>query len=225
MQNNRAEWEEVISNIARINEILPDAVVVGGTSSAIHAEHRTSNDTDFVVNNLKDKFDEILMSLESVSGWKTNRIKPPVLILGNFKGIETGIRQLKRTAPLETKTMEYKGQKLTVPTETEILRIKAFLIISRNATRDYIDFVALSDHLGFEKTKEALKDFDKIYPQENNASALRQLLVQLSNPLPYDLKETDLTKYKNLDKKWQDWNNVKNFCKTISTNIMLSVNR
>ena len=45
----------------------------------------------------------------------------------------------------------------------------------QKATRDYIDFVALSDHLGFEKTKEALKDFDKIYPQENNASALRQL--------------------------------------------------
>ncbi len=225
MSSDKAEWEEVVSNIARVNEILPDAVLVGGTASAIYAEHRTSNDTDFVVNNLKDKFDEILMTLESVSGWKTNRIKPPVLILGNFKGIETGIRQLKRTAPLETKTMEYKGQKLTVPTEQEILRIKAFLIISRNATRDYIDFVALSDHLGFEKTKEALKDFDKIYPQENNASALGQLLVQLSNPLPYDLKETDLTKYKNLDKKWQDWNNVKNFCKTISTNIMLSVNR
>ena len=225
MPNDKNEWEDVVSNIARVNEILPDAVIVGGTASAIYAEHRTSNDTDFVVNNLKDKFDEILMTLESVLGWKTNRIKPPVLILGNFKGIETGIRQLKRTAPLETKTIEYNGQKLTVPTESEILRIKAFLIISRNATRDYIDFVALSDHLEFKRTQEALKDFDKIYPQENNASAIGQLLVQLSNPLPYDLNETDLTKYKNLSKKWQDWNNVKNFCKTLSTNIMLSVNR
>ena len=28
------------------------------------------------------------MSLESVSGWKTNGIKPPVLILCNFKGYE-----------------------------------------------------------------------------------------------------------------------------------------
>ena len=225
MSNDRGEWEDVISNIARVNAVLPDAVIVGGTASAIYAEHRTSDDTDFVVKNLKDRFNEILSTLESVSGWKTDRIKPPVLILGNFDGIETGIRQLKRTMPLETKTMEYKGQKLTVPTELEILRIKGFLIISRNATRDYIDFVALFDHLGLEKTNEALKDFDKLYPQENTASALRQLLVQLSNPLPYDLKGTDLTKYKNLDKKWQDWNNVKNFCKTISTNIMLLVNR
>ena len=225
MSNDKDEWEDIISNIARVNAVLPDAVVVGGTASAIYAEHRTSNDTDFVVKDLKDRFNEILSTLESVSGWKTDRIKPPVLILGNFNGIETGIRQLKRTMPLETKIMEYKGQKITVPTELEILRIKGFLIISRNATRDYIDFVALSDHLGIEKTNKALKDFDKLYPQENNASALRQLLVQLSNPLPYDLKEANLTKYKNLDKKWQDWNNIKNFCKTISTNIMLSVNR
>ena len=137
---------------------------------------------------MKERFSGILSILESVSGWKTNRIKPPVLILGNFNGIETGIRQLKRTMPLETSITEYKGQKLIVPTESEILRIKGFLIISRNATRDYIDFAALSDHLGLEKTNESLKDFDKLYPQENNASALKQLLIQLSNPLPYDFK-------------------------------------
>ena len=225
MLNDKNEWEDVISNIARVNSVLPEAIIVGGTASALYAEHRTSNDTDFVVKDLKERFSGILSILESVSGWKTNRIKPPVLILGNFNGIETGIRQLKRAMPLETRVMEYKGQKLIVPTESEILRIKGFLIISRNATRDYIDFAALSDHLGLEKTNESLKDFDKLYPQENNASALKQLLIQLSNPLPYDLKETDLTKYKNLDKKWQDWNNVKDHCKLVTANIFLPLRR
>jgi hypothetical protein len=33
---------------------------------------------------------------------------------------ETDIRQLKRTLPLETKTIDYNGQKLTIPTESEI---------------------------------------------------------------------------------------------------------
>ena len=225
MLNDKNEWEDVISNIARVNSVLPEAIIVGGTASALYAEHRTSNDTDFVVKDLKERFSGILSILESVSGWKTNRIKPPVLILGNFNGIETGIRQLKRTMPLETRITEYKGQKLIVPTESEILRIKGFLIISRNATRDYIDFAALSDHLGLEKTNESLKDFDKLYPQEKNASALKQLLIQLSNPLPYDLNETDLTKYKNLDKKWQDWNNVKNRCKLVTANIFLHQNQ
>ncbi|MHB1680303.1 MAG: hypothetical protein ACYCTB_07340 [bacterium] len=155
------EWESVISNIARINDILPDAVVVGGTASALYSKHRTSYDTDFVVKDLKEKFNDILSSLEAVSGWKTARIKPPVLILGNLNGIETGIRQLKRAIPLETAVIEYNGQKLTVPTTQEILRIKGFLIIARNATRDYIDFIALADHMGVVKTNEALKNFDE----------------------------------------------------------------
>lgn len=216
------EWEDLVSNIARVKSILPGAIIVGGTASALYAEHRTSHDTDFVVKDLKERFNDILSTLESVSGWKTSRIKPPVLILGNFNGIETGIRQLIRTKPLETTEMEYKGQKLTVPTPEEILRIKSFLIIIRNATRDYIDFIALSNFLGTDKTKEALKNFDELYPQKNNASALRQLVVQLTKPLPYDLKETDLTKYKNLDKKWQDWHNIEEYSKKIAIDIFIN---
>lgn len=35
------DWEEVLSAAARLQRILPDAVLVGGTAAAIHAEHRT----------------------------------------------------------------------------------------------------------------------------------------------------------------------------------------
>ncbi|RZD17425.1 MAG: hypothetical protein EVJ46_04165 [Candidatus Acididesulfobacter guangdongensis] len=225
MKNDKEEdWENVISNIARINDILPDAIIVGRTASALYSEHRTSHDTDLVIKDLKERFNDILSTLEAVSGWKTSRIRPPVLILGSLNGIETGIRQLIRTKPLETTDIEYKGQKLTVPTPEEILRIKGFLILARNATRDYIDFVALADHLGIKKTNKALTSFDELYPQENKASALRQLIVQLTKPMPYDLKETDLTKYKNLDKKWQDWQNIEEYCKKITINIFTNYN-
>lgn len=225
MKNDKEEdWENVISNIARINDILPDAIIVGRTASALYSEHRTSHDTDLVIKDLKERFNDILSTLEAVSGWKTSRIRPPVLILGSLNGIETGIRQLIRTKPLETTDIEYKGQKLTVPTPEEILRIKGFLILARNATRDYIDFVALADHLGIKKTNKALTSFDELYPQENKASALRQLIVQLTKPMPYDLKETDLTKYKNLDKKWQDWQNIEEYCKKITINIFINYN-
>ena len=218
-------WEDVISNIARVNTILPDAIIIGGTAVALHVEHRTSYDTDFVVKDLKERFDEILARLETEVGWVTARIKPPVLILGNLDGIETGIRQLRRSAPLETKNIKYKGKNILVPTKAEVLRIKAFLMIQRNATRDYIDFVALSNNLGKDKTISAIKKFDKLYPQDNNNSALKQLLVQLSNPLPYDLKNINLSKYKNLDKKWQNWENVSDYCKDIATNIFLNFDK
>ena len=41
-------------------------------------------------------------------------------------------------------------------TEAELLRIKAVLILKRNATRDYLDFVALSERMGPDRVKEAL---------------------------------------------------------------------
>jgi hypothetical protein len=40
---DKEEWENVISNIAQINSILPDAIVVGGTAFALYSEHRTSD--------------------------------------------------------------------------------------------------------------------------------------------------------------------------------------
>ena len=75
---------------------LPDweLVLVGGTASAIHAEHRFSRDADHVLTDLRSRFDDVLKELESVAGWKTARVQRPVQILGSLDGIETGIRQL-----------------------------------------------------------------------------------------------------------------------------------
>jgi hypothetical protein len=130
------DWERVLSSAARLQRILPDAVLVGGTASAIHAKHRFSRDADHVLTDLRTRFDEVLAQLESVAGWQTARVQRPVQILGSLDGIETGVRQLIRQQPLETMALNHQGERLTVPTEAEILRIKAVLILKRNATRD-----------------------------------------------------------------------------------------
>ena len=211
------DWELLLSSAARLQRILPDAVLVGGTAAAIHAGHRSSYDADHVLVDLSERFDEVLAQLESVAGWKTARVRRPVQILGNLDGIETGVRQLIRDQPLETTVLDYRGKRLTVPTEAEILRIKSVLILRRNATRDYLDFVALADHMGDERVVQALRSFDELYQQDNGESALQQLQVQLANPLPYDLEEIKLSEYKNLAPRWHDWNSVKAVCAHTST--------
>ena len=218
-RTSRPDWEQVLSAAARLQQLLPEAVLVGGTASALHAQHRFSRDADHVLPGLREHFDEILAQLESVAGWKTARVQRPVQILGSLDGIETGIRQLIREKPLETTVVHYGGQAITVPTKEEILRIKSALILKRNATRDYLDFVALADQLGDEKTTTALRDLDALYPQPNDESALQQLQIQLANPLPYDLEETRLAEYKNLAPKWQDWNTVKAACHHYATTV------
>ena len=213
------DWEFVLSSAARLQRVLPDAVLVGGTASAIHAEHRFSRDADHVLTDLRSRFDEVLAQLESVAGWKTARVQRPVQILGSLDGIDTGVRQLIRETPLETLALNYHGERLTIPTEGEILRIKSVLILKRNATRDYLDFVALADHMGDEGVVHALQTFDKLYPQANGESPLQQLQVQLANAVPYDLDRIspDLTEYKNLAPRWHDWSTVKEACARLST--------
>lgn len=92
--NQLPDWELVLSSAARLQRILPDAVLVGGTASAIHAEHRFSRDADHTLADLRFRFDDVFAELESVAGRKTARVNRPVLILGSLDGIETGIRML-----------------------------------------------------------------------------------------------------------------------------------
>lgn len=211
--DGKSQWEEVLSSAARLQTILPQAVLVGGTAASIYAHHRLSTDDDHVLMDLRENFDEVLAELESVAGWTTARIKRPVQILGSLDGIETGIRQLIRQEPLETTTIVVGNHQITVPTEAEMLRIKAVLVLKRNATRDYLDTAALVDHLGRSRTSEALHPFDALYPQANGESALQQLEIQLAEPLPYDLDSTELPKYKNLDPKWHKWESVTDMCR------------
>lgn len=219
MKNNQLpDWERLLSAQVLFQSHFPECVLVGGTAAALHAHHRISIDADHVLQNLKTKFADILRDVEKESGWRTNRIEPPVLILGNFQGVRTGIRQLIRSAPLET--MQIRG--LKVPTPEEVLRIKAYLIVRRNATRDYIDFVALWDHLGTTRAQNALRTLDVLYPQEGDTLVSQQLAVQLSEPKPWDLLQTDLNQYKALQAPYSDWNEVKRRAFSAGQKIMMA---
>jgi hypothetical protein len=213
------DWEKVLHAAAYLQRILPDAVLVGGSASAIHARHRISLDADHVLADLTQRFDAVLAQLESAAGWQTARVQRPVQILGSLDGILTGVRQLIRRKPLETQTITWKGCTVTLPTPAEMLRIKAVLILRRNATRDYLDFVAMCGKLGESASADALRSLDRLYPQPNKESPLQQLVIQLADPLPYDLEETRLSEYKRLVPQWHDWNAIKRVCARCATSL------
>ncbi len=222
-ESNLPEWDQLLSAAAHLQEILPNATLVGGTAVAIFAQHRLSRDADHVLPDLRHRFDEVLAQLEAVAGWRTARVKRPVLILGSLDGIETGVRQMIREQPLETQEVAIGGVRLVVPIEEELLRIKGVLILRRNATRDYLDFAALAERIGPTRVMEALTPLDQLYPQTSGESALQQLQVQLANPMPYDLENTDLKEYRRLHPKWHDWDRVKEMCATIAIDVFNSL--
>jgi len=216
MKNDIQDWERLLSAQLIFQKHFPECILVGGTAAALHAGHRLSLDADHVFPELKKYFSEMLKKVEQESGWSTKKIEPPVLILGHFQGVRTGIRQLIRMKPLETTMI----RGLKIPTQEEILRIKAYLIVKRNTTRDFIDFIALFDHLGTSQATRALSSLDTCYPQESGTSITQQLVVQLAEPKPWDLSQTDLKNYKSLKDVYADWKEIERRALAASQKIM-----
>jgi hypothetical protein len=157
-------WQDVLIASRRLQTLLPDAVLVGGSAAASHAGHRVS--FDHVLEDLRGRFDDVLDHLERTRGWVTSRTSRPVLILGSLDGIETGIRQLIRRRPLEVEELEVPGGTIRVPTLPEMTRIKAWMVLRRNATRDYLDLVALVDRMGLQAGAATLLEMEHYYDDQ-----------------------------------------------------------
>jgi len=213
----------VFEAAAHLQEVVPDAVLVGGTAAAFHAGHRVSFDDDHVVADLRSRFDDVLAALEETDGWVTARVKRPVLILGSLDDVETGIRNLIRTRPLEVEEAEIGERLVRIPTLAEIVRIKAWLCLMRNATRDYIDFAALSNSLDEAEAAVVVSVMDDYYDDQIGSGGRRvatQVVKQLAEPRPFDLSSIDLGAYRRLDRRWQDWATVADLCRRVAVRVL-----
>ncbi|HVS62625.1 MAG TPA: hypothetical protein VMT85_03865 [Thermoanaerobaculia bacterium] len=217
------EWERVLEAASRLQELVPDAVLIGGTAAAHHAGHRRSFGDDHLVSDLRLRFDAVLQALEDTEGWITARVKRPVLILGSLDGVETGVRNLVRRRPLEVEEVSVGSRKVRVPTLEEMARIKAWLCLIRNATGDYLDFVALAERLGPGAAAEVVLSMDEYYADQLGEGGRRvatQVAKQLAEPRPDDLAEVDLRFYRRLDRRWHDWGAVTDACRRVSVRVL-----
>ncbi len=204
-------FEDVLEKAARLQALVPGAVLVGGSAAALHAHHRESHDHDHVLADLAERYDSILENLEALGDWSTVRVAPGKIILGELGGIETGVRQLLRGRPLESTEVQVRGQRLLVPSAEEILRVKAWLALSRNQTRDYLDIAALAESMGLDEAAGVLRGIDDYYADINRRpeAVATQLVRQLADPRPRDAEvTTQLASYKALDPRWHDWSAV-----------------
>ena len=166
---------------------------------------------------------QAIAALEAIAGWRTKRRVQGRLVLGGSEGIDAGLRNLRRSAPLETTTVRLKsGGELRIPTVEEMLRIKAFLLVGRNATRDYLDVAALSYHLGLRAAARALEPMSELYAEfaGEGGDVLVSVAVKLANPDPYDLTEVDLSEYKGIVAPWNDWRAVEAQCRALATALL-----
>jgi hypothetical protein len=217
------DWEALLAHAAKLQTKVPGAVLVGGTAAALHARHRYSFDHDHVIENLEAHFDKALAALESIAGWRTRRRVRGKMALGEVAGIAAGLRNQRRSAPLETIELEVApSQRVRVPTVEEMLRVKAFLLADRNATRDYLDVAALSHHLGLSKSAAAVERMNDLYGEfaGEGGDMLTTVVTKLAAPDPYDLTEVDLTEYKGIIAPWNNWRAVEEQCRALAIEIL-----
>ena len=214
--------KRVLASAARLQEVVPDAVLVGGSAAALHAGHRDSFYHDHVLADLVDRYETVLEAVETTAGWATSvrASKPPFTIMGSLWGVEAGLRQMRRTRPFETFEFDVgEGRSVVAPTAPEALRVKAFLVVQRNAVRDYLDVVALAEHLGLDAAVGVLSGIDTYYVDRSgeSGSVLTSLVISLADPRPRDTEVIDeLPRYKGLNVRYHRWDDVVEVCQSLA---------
>jgi hypothetical protein len=212
----------VLASAAELQRVVPDAVLVGGAAAALHAGHHESFDHDHVLPDLIERYAQVLETVEATDGWATSvrASRPPMTIMGSLGGVEAGLRQLRRSRPLETCEVVLDAEHVVVaPTAAEALRVKAYLVVQRNAVRDYLDVVALADHLGGEQAVAILAAIDDYYDDRSGerGSVLTALILRLALPEPRDVEVTrELPRYKGLAEQWHTWKAVVAACEQLA---------
>lgn len=154
--------------------------------------------------------------LHTWEGWHLNRERPPLALLGERHGVRLGVRQLERPVTFELETV----QGLVIPTAEETLRIKAYLCIARQATRDFLDVAALADKLGDARALEALRFLNVLYPGSGNQSCITRL-AEVTTAGPLDLEHMDLETFRGLEPRYRDWAYVSARCQDLARQLLL----
>jgi hypothetical protein len=217
------ELVEVIRVGVRANHEVPGSVALGGAVCALFAQHRASIDIDFVLTDLKDRFQEVREHLFALPGWQEALFRVPVLILGSLDGIEVGYRQLRCSMPLETQEVETPDGTLLIPTLEELLRIKAFLAYERNYTRDFVDFAELSCLLELPQVVEALRPLDEKFQWEKQPSMILEITKTLLRPDPHDREIYGFETLRLLHPKLKTWDEVAAQCHEIGKRLSIRI--
>jgi heme transporter len=105
---------------------------------------------------------------------------------------ETEDPRFERRSPVETTHVQLPtGDRLQIPTGAETLRLKGYLIMSRNSSRDYAEFAELVDTMEAETAAVVLAGMDRYYCYQSPRRQwiATQLVRRLADPHPTDLDD------------------------------------
>jgi heme transporter len=121
---------------------------------------------------------------------------------------------VERRSPVETTNVQLPtGDRLQIPTGAETLRLKGYLLMCRNSSRDYADFADLVASMDIQTAASVLAGMDQYYcgQQPRNQWVATQLLRRLADPRPDDDDDPSAA----LDPD-VDWSEVRQRCLAVA---------
>jgi heme transporter len=119
---------------------------------------------------------------------------------------------VQRRSPVETTNVQLPtGDRLQIPTGAETLRLKGYLIMSRNSRRDYVDLAELADCMETQTAALVLAGMDRYYGgQSEDQWVATQLVRRLADPHPSDVHDGQTPEAE------ADWAKVRRRCLSVA---------
>lgn len=128
---------------------------------------------------------------------------------------ETDRAPVTRRTPVETTNVQLPtGDRLQIPTGAETLRLKSYLLMCRNSSRDYAEFAELVDSMETQTAALVLSGMDRYYcgEQPQKQWVATQLVRRLADPQPSDEHDDAMS---DPDAE-SDWTTVRQRCLSVA---------
>jgi RND superfamily putative drug exporter len=122
---------------------------------------------------------------------------------------------MERRSPVETTNVQLPtGDRLQIPTGAETLRMKSYLIMCRNSTRDYAEFADLVESMETRTAASVLAAMDRYYCGQHSRKqwVATQLVRRLADPQPSDEHDTRMSG----PEAEADWAKVRERCLSVA---------
>jgi RND superfamily putative drug exporter len=122
---------------------------------------------------------------------------------------------VERRSPMETTNVQLPtGDRLQIPTGAETLRLKSYLIMCRNSTRDYAEFAELVASIETQTAAVVLAGMDRYYCGKHSRKqwVATQLVRRLADPQPSDEHDARMSG----PEAEADWAKVRERCLSVA---------
>ncbi len=222
-----ADLRMVVKSAARLKNLAPDTITVadplalGGCAprepvAALangHANGRAHrNGTSNALNGAPKAGPASMPGVHPVTIW---RGRLSVALDALEIAAEAERAPVERQTPMETTNVQLPtGDRLQIPTGAETLRLKSYLVMCRNTTKDFAEFAELVDSMETHTAAVVLASMDRYYCGDRSRKqwVATQLVRRLADPQPSDEHDTRMSG----PEAEADWAKVRERCLSVA---------